>query len=284
MKIKFVFLIVFGCFLCFVYGTDRQLLPKDEVAELSCFFEKLTSAFNSKDVEWLKSKTGKSGRLWLLWLNGGEKLGKVEIAECSTRGVTNVTAKVGVVGGARGARSFDAVFTMRKLDGEYSIEDMSLPESDRLNRDFDASVDASKKLIAAINEGDLSKVQELILCEGAAELETELSERGLNWIKEAIDNRVTIPDTRMRVRRVGNKKLVGSVLVPCAPNGTNVLRQVLFKGSKIDREEPIIDYAAEARRTADENFRKLQKEESWRPLHPGDNGGVVNGRVFDTGK
>ena len=85
----------------------------------------------------------------------------------------------------------------------------------------------------------------------AADFESELAIRGLSWIKNAIDHRVTIPEESMIMSRDGKEMLVGRVKVPCAPDGTNILRMVVFKDGKIDR-------AASREETKEEQERRIK--------------------------
>lgn len=155
------------------------------------------------------------------------------------QGPANVdSGKVNVSGSDKGPYAFDAVFTLRKDRGIYSIEDMALPKSDNLNQKFDKAVAVGKRLIVAINDRDLNAAKETVSFGNAADFESELAIRGLSWIKNAIDHRVTIPEESMIMSRDGKEMLVGRVKVPCAPDGSNILRMVVFKDGKIDCAAP----------------------------------------------
>ena len=50
-----------------------------------------------------------------------------------------------------------------------------------------------------------------------------------------MDGGVRINQLRMKIWRNAAGALIGSVPVPCAPGGTNIVRQVIFRDGKIDR-------------------------------------------------
>ena len=232
---------------CFSFEAEKNALE--------VFFRGFKEAFNAQNFDRVKDMSGASARQWLRWMKGKERLDEFEIVECVANSATNVTAKVYVIGGDRGRYAFDAVFAMKKSNGEYSIETMTLPESDRLNQDFDKAAKSGARLIKAINDCDLDAVKETVSFGGNRDFEVLLKSRGLSWIKESIDNSVKISSANMIVSRVSKTILIGQVWVPSAPGGTNVLRKVVFRDSKIDR-------AAPREETKEEFLRRFEKEKA----------------------
>ena len=227
-----------------------------DTTRINACFSEFKKAFNNREIEKVKNMTGKSARRWTRWMDGDDKIDRIEIVDLSFGSTTNVLAKVSVLGANKGQRNFDARFVIAtKTDGTYVIENMSLPESDLRNSLFEDSVKTSKALIKAINDRDISRVKELIACGRDANIEKELHERGLVWIKEAIDSGIKISGDRMSVQRNGGI-IVGRLSVPSMAGGTNVVRQISFKGAKIERDVPIVDLAAERRKRVE----KLQSD------------------------
>ena len=241
MKFRFFFAVVaLVCARCLAGEAGDPQYLASELVVVKTFFEEFKNAFNSKDIERVRKMSGNSSKRWLRWMQGKEKLGEVGINSWFTNIEQKVTvsAKVNVSGGDKGPYAFDAVFTLRKDRGIYSIEDMALPKSDNLNQEFDKAVAVGKRLIVAINDRDLNAAKETVSFGNAADFESELAIRGLSWIKNAIDHRVTIPEESMIMSRDGKEMLVGRVKVPCAPDGTNILQKVIFMAGKIDRAAP----------------------------------------------
>jgi len=258
MKFRFFFVVVaLVCARCLAGEAGDPQYLASELVVVKTFFEEFKNAFNSKDIERVRKMSGNSSKRWLRWMQGKEKLGEVGINSWFTNIEQKVTvsAKVNVSGSDKGPYAFDAVFTLRKDRGIYSIEDMALPKSENLNQEFDKAVAVGKRLIVAINDRDLNAAKETVSFGNAADFESELAIRGLSWIKNAIDHRVTIPEESMIMSRDGKEMLVGRVKVPCAPDGTNILRKVIFMAGKIDR-------AAPREGTKEEFLRRFEKEKA----------------------
>ena len=209
--------------------------------EIEALFEDLAKAYKARDVERLKKTAGNSSERWLRWLDGNEELGSIVIVACSADDAV-VRAKVTLLGRGDDPYAFDAKFTMGKINGAYCIEDMEV--ADGWNRLFDATVETSSKLIKAINGRDLSSVRELMYCCETNDVSIVLAERGLHWVKAAIDNGVRIGESRMKVQCEGGKRMIGLISVPEMPGGTNIMRKVYFRGGRIQRdamaEDPIL--------------------------------------------
>ena len=122
---------------------------------------------------------------------------------------------------------------------------------------MDNGIGEIDKLIEAINKRDLDSVKGLVSFGDAADFETELSSRGLSWVKEAIDNRVKAPKYNLSTSREGKDIITGRLYVPCAPGGTNILRKVVFRDGKID-------HAAPREETKEEFLRRFEKEKAER--------------------
>lgn len=215
-------------------GIDNSQLVR-EISSIEIFFDDFVNAYNNHDIERVKLLAGKTAPHWIRWIKGPERMGEVKIVECTTNGTLNVTAKMSVLGGKDELRTFDAVFKMRMIDGSYCIEEMSLPESDGKNLQMIASARTSERLIKCINNGDLIGVKGVLEYDDNADFEIELANRGLIWIKQAIDDRVKILSKGMAIQRMANGELEGCVSVPCAPNGTNIIRKVIIDGEKVCR-------------------------------------------------
>ena len=242
-------------FAALANGKELCISSEAEKNALESFFRGFKEAFNSRNSDRVRNMSGASARQWLRWMKGKENLDEFEIVECVANSSTNVTAKVYVVGGDRGRYAFDAVFAMKKSNGEYSIEAMSLPESDCQNQDFDKAAESGARLIKAINDRDMDAVKETVSFGDNQDFEAMLTPRGLLWIKESIDNGVRISRDSMIMSRPSKTMLIGQVWVPSAPGGTNIMRKVVFKDGKIDR-------AAPREETKEEFLRRFEKEKA----------------------
>ena len=126
------------------------------------------------------------------------------------------------------------------IDGEAFLGALSkaersalMPDVDKLNERL--AVNVSSRLIDAINSRDAKTVRESLGVDLWCDLDKVLLDRELQWIKEAMDGGVRINQLRMKIWRNAAGALIGSVPVPCAPGGTNIVRQVIFRDGKIDR-------------------------------------------------
>ena len=226
-------------------------LPDGEQAVIKVFFNEFKKAFNAKDVERVKKMSGDTWSHWSKALNEG-KLESVEILDITTDKQTNVISKCVAVDSKNRSYPAEVVFTLKHEGGDYAIEKMRFPESERRSNELDNGMRTIDKLIEAINKRDLDSVKGLVSFGDAADFEAELSARGLSWIKEAVDNRVEAPKYNLSASREG-KDIAGRLYVPCAPGGTNILRKVVFRDGKID-------HAAPREETKEEFLRRFEKE------------------------
>ena len=233
-----------------------QAGEKKAVAE---FFKEFSDAYNSKDINKVKAMSGRSSRRWERWMLGEERLVGVKIVDFTFEDELNVVTRVTVAGGQSKRYSFDAVFKMRKDQGVYSIEDMSTPEADNWNQMFERAIESSAKLIRAINTRDIQGVKETLSWEASTDFLHDLSTRGLLWITETIDASLQISQSSMSISVGPKGNLLGRVSVPCATGGTNIVRQVVFKDAKIDRDEPVEDPVEKAKREFDDWKASVQK-------------------------
>ena len=212
-------------------------MPDADVRAIKQMFADLVAAYGSHDIDRLKCLTGDSIERWLRWMDGEEKLGGVEVVRCLAGEPVRVSAEITLLGAGDDPYPFPVSFSLRRVDGcRYCIVDMTLAAADRWNRLLDSTIETTEKLINAINSGDLAAVGELLYQASSQDLETELSGRGLLWIKEAVEQGVEIPARRMAVRCVDGRWMEGSVSVPNVSSSSNILRRVVFVGSKIQRD------------------------------------------------
>ena len=176
----------------------------------------------------------------------------MEIIDVLTSGVTNVITKATAVETNGKRSSPEIVFTLTRHDGTYSIEKIAVPEVEKRNHSLRDAVSMTKKLVTAINNKDLDCVKDALTIDDVSNFETELSARGLSWIKDAMtaDSNVICEGVGWE----GNGRLVGDVYVCSASGGTNVLQRFIFKDGKIDRAAP--------RKESKEEFMKRIKAEN----------------------
>ena len=74
----------------------------------------------------------------------------------------------------------------------FSIQNMVEPKVGKRNQEGREAFETVRKLVTAINAHDMGSARELLSFKDAADFEKELSSRGLAWIKEMIENKVTI--------------------------------------------------------------------------------------------
>ncbi len=231
-----------------------------EASELKMFFKSLGEAYNSGDLERIKKMSGNSAERWLRWHDGEEKLGGVEVVGHLPSDTREVVAKVTLLGRGDDPYSFEAKFTMHKDEGAYRIEDMEL--FDGWNSLFDSTIETSVKLIKAINDCDLNAVRGLFYRCGSNDFTAVLAERGLTWVKEAMDNGVKISERRMKVKGTSGRCMLGCISIPDQDGRTNVVRRIVFVGGKIQR-----DYMAE-NSASKMNFKEWLKVQSERDRTP----------------
>ena len=97
------------------------------------------------------------------------------------------------------------------------------------------AVNVSSRFIDAINCRDTKALCASLGVDLWSDLNQVLLDRELQWVKEAMDKGVRIDQVRMNILRNASGCFIGSVLVPCAPGGTNIVRLVTFKDGKIGR-------------------------------------------------
>lgn len=226
------------CMFCHADGVDVLPLPEEEVSAIKAFFRGFAEALNSKDVERVKRMSGGTWGHFSERIDCQEKILDMEVLDVITDKQTNVVTKT-TVGSDKGRpRSAEVIFTMKKGDGGYSIEKMAVSEVNKRNQILDDARCVLGRLAAAINGRNLDEAKNLVSFDNAADFEAELSSRGLSWIKEAIDNCVKAPMFNMSASRDGQDTITGRIYVPCALDGSNILRMVVFKDGKIDCAAP----------------------------------------------
>lgn len=226
------------CMFCHADGVDVLPLPEEEVSAIKAFFRGFAEALNSKDVERVKRMSGGAWGHFSERIDCQEKILDMEVLDVITDKQTNVVTKT-TVGSDKGRpRSAEVIFTMKKGDGGYSIEKMAVSEVNKRNQILDDARCVLGRLAAAINGRNLDEAKNLVSFDNAADFEAELSSRGLSWIKEAIDNCVKAPMFNMSASRDGQDTITGRIYVPCALDGSNILRMVVFKDGKIDCAAP----------------------------------------------
>lgn len=227
--------VLVGSLCCSASIENLGQFPADDISELRAFFVQFADALNSKDIERIKRMSGGAWEHFSERIDCQEKILGMEVLGVITDKQTNVVTKT-TVGRDKGRpRSDEVIFTMKKVDGVYSIDKMTVPEVNKRNQTLDDARCVLVRLAAAINGRSLDAVKGLVSFGDAADFEKELSARELSWIKEAIDNCVQAPMFNMSASREGQDRITGRIYVPCAPDGTNILRMVVFKDGKIDR-------------------------------------------------
>ncbi len=243
--------VLVGSLCCSASIENLGQFPADDISELRAFFVQFADALNSKDIERIKRMSGGAWEHFSERIDCQEKILGMEVLGVITDKQTNVVTKT-TVGRDKGRpRSAEVIFTMKKVDGAYSIDKMTVPEVNKRNQTLDDARCVLVRLAAAINGRSLDAVKGLVSFGDAADFEKELSARELSWIKEAIDNCVQAPMFNMSASREGQDRITGRIYVPCAPDGTNILRMVVFKDGKIDR-------AASREETKEEHERRIK--------------------------
>lgn len=202
-----------------------------KIGKIRHFIMELIEAYNEKDVKRLKLLSGGAYDRLLRWMDAGELLGGVEVLSCHERDVITACVEITLLGSGDDPYTFTSNIELTENNGTYYIKGISL--FDRWNRSLDSAIEASEMLIKAINRRDLTAVKDLLYGGEGRDLGELLLERGLMWIKDAVDRRVKIPQCRMVVRCAQGRRMEGEVLVPCDIGGTNIVRKVVFAGAKI---------------------------------------------------
>lgn len=250
---------ILSCMYSFSKEHEGNPLLFDEKVSMDAFFSGFIKAVNSKEIELVKKMSGKSWPHWSKLINKG-RLESVEILDIVADRQTNVVAKCVATDARRRCYPAEVVFTMRKEDGVYSIEAIRFPNHERQQREFDKAHEDVEQLVVAMNNRDLCAVKGLVSFGDVADFESELSTRGLSWVKSAIDAGTEIPIAGSGVSRAGNDNLIGRIYVPCANGGTNVLRTIVFKNGKIDRAAPREESLDEIQKRYEEEKTEEQRQ------------------------
>ena len=168
-----------------------------------------------------------------------------------------VFAKVPIVENDGKSRLYEVLFTLKKNDGSYSIQNMVEPKVGKRNQEGREAFETVRKLVTAINAHDMGSARELLSFKDAADFEKELSSRGLVWIKEMIENKVTIPEGCIGAGYEERNRLIGSIDAPVVFGGANILRRFYFNDGKIDRAAP----AVPPRETKEEFLKRIAAED-----------------------
>lgn len=254
MKMVFCFMLTMTlCLNCFAKDNVESNLPKAEVVEVEAFFKEFKEAFNAKDAERVRKMSGKTWEKWSENMEENYKIESIDIKAVNKDRMISVTTKTSAIDKNGSARSDEVVFTLGKYAENYAIEKMTVPEVAKRNQSMRDAVSMTKKFVASINNKDLSGVKDALVIGDVLNFETELSARGLSWIKDALSD-----NAKVRCEGVGwegNGCLVGDVYVCSASGGTNVLQRFIFKDGKIDRAAPRPE-------TREERLARIGKEDA----------------------
>lgn len=239
MKQVLFIVLLAGCLVGFAGNEAASTISKDDKAAIEFFFKEFVNSFNSKDVERVRKMSGKTWEKWLGNMKNDVKLKSIVVRNVSRDRMISVTTQASAIDMNGRTRLDEVVFTLRKYDGDYAIEDMIVPEVDKRNKELRAAAGVVEKLILAINAQDMEAVKAILSFGDVPGFETELSPRGLSWITNAVQNQIKVPRRGSGVSR-GNRRspLQGRVCVPSSTGGTNILEQFYFKDGKIDRAVP----------------------------------------------
>ena len=114
---------------------------------------------------------------------------------------------------------------------------MRYPESDRRRNEFKEALNAIKRLEVAINSRDADAVRREVSFSAVKDFNKELSRRGLQWIGDALNCGDGAMASGAGVSRENEGVIIGRINVP-SPDGSKILQEVYFSGSKIDRAAP----------------------------------------------
>ena len=231
-----------------------------EIGKIKSFFKDLVETYNKKDINRLKKLSGGAYERLSRWMDADELLGGVDVLGCHEGDAIAVSAEITLLGRGDDPYTFPVTIVLIENEGTYQVEEISL--SDRWNRLLDKTIEASEALIKAINQRDLIAVKGLLYDGRNGDLVKILSERGLMWIKAAVDRHVEILQSRMVVKCVLGKQMVGEIPVPCGKGGTNIIRRVVFVGGKIKCADDI-----ERRGTKMEFSEWLKTRQGKRKIH-----------------
>lgn len=262
-RLYYSLLIAAAIIMCWPYQSKcdgAKSLPEDEVLTLKKFFGDFRDAFNLRDVRRVEKMAGRTWRECKIAMSHEVELSAMEIIDVIADNCTNVVTKCIVTAKNGISEPAFIVFAMAKVDGAYSICKATDIAAEELNHEVDKAYESGRRIIKAINEGDILKIKGLIAIDDVADFRNEMSSRGLEWILVSIDKGIRISKHNMEIQRISTDKVVGWIPVPCSPNGTNILRKVLFKDGKIDRAAPPDESPKERRRRAQANLRERLRE------------------------
>ena len=227
-----------GCMSFIAAGEESRQPPAKESTEIAAFFKDFVEALNAKDAERVKKMSGETWKQWVEAMYDGGRFEAFDVLSVAMGEQTNAVVKCKVVDKSGRAKTGEVVFTMKSARGVYSIDRITDPVGESRRKEFKDACYALQQLITSINNRSMESVKAVVTFADAPDFDVELSARGLSWIKEAVDNDVKIAQEGMGVSREGKDIISGRICVPDVLGGTNILRKVIFKGSKIDRAAP----------------------------------------------
>lgn len=238
MKKALLGVIIACCMAALAKSTEKCSLPESEVSAIKTFFNDVKEAVNAKDAERVKKMSGETWKQWVEAMADGERFETFDVLNITTGEQTNAVVRCKVVDRSGRAKTGEVVFVMKNVGGVYSIDKIIDPVGEHRRKEFKDACHTLLQLITSINNRSKESVKAVVSFADAPDFDAELSARGLSWIKEAVDNDVKIAQEGMGVSREGKDIISGRICVPDVLGGTNILRKVIFKGSKIDRAAP----------------------------------------------
>ena len=242
--------------LCFAEDVANPM-SDGEQAVIKAFFADFKDAFNAKDVDRVKKMSGDTWKQWQEAMNDDGRFDALEVLSITAGKQTNAVVNCTIVATSGRANSGEVVFTMKCVGGIYSIDKTTDPGGESRNNEFKGACRTLMQLITSINNCSMESVKTTVSFADALDFDSELTARGLSWIKDAVDNDVKISQKGIGVSREGKDIISGLIYVPDVLGGTNILRKVMFKGSKIDRATP-------REETTEEFLRRFEKEKAER--------------------
>lgn len=224
-----------GCMWFIAVGEESQYPSAKESTEIAAFFKDFGEALNTKDAERVKKMSGETWKQWVEAMDDGGRFETFDVLGVTTGEQTNAVVKCKVVAKSGRAKTGEVVFTMKSVEGVYSIDKIIDPAGERRRKEFKDACHTLLQFATSINNRSMESVKAVVSFADVLDFDAELSARGLSWIKEAVDNDVKIAQEGMGVSREGKDIISGRICVPDLLGGTNILRKVIFKGSKIDR-------------------------------------------------
>ena len=221
-----------------VLAGHMQEMSREDAAEVIAFLEDFKDACNTQDAERVRSMASGAWSHLSRSIRGGEKIERIEVLGITTEGGTNVITKATLRGGRRGIYSQEVVFSLDKNGDSYEIKRISVPEIDKHNEEMTKGFEILKKLETAIHHGNMDEVKPLLTFGSSDRFEEELSSRGLFWIKYAVESGSPVSIKKAGIRREGSRLVASRIMALDAAGETNVAREVVFEGLKIDRAMP----------------------------------------------